>query len=505
MIKKIFLHIGFPKTASTSIQKTLTENSSLLLAKGYLYPKFEVICGNRKGQLINHSYPLITLFANNSKWFIINTFWTRGDDQQTFEIKNHFREQLDKVLSNKNHIIFSSEVLSNLSIPELETLKEFLSKYGEIKVLAFVRRPLAYLTSLNNQRIKAIGKIGELVFFNQSNKVISLKYVFGENLTLIPFKVACGHMYGPLGYLLEWIGIYDQIKLKTITINSSLSNEAIRLLKYINSKEPLFITNGVPKKISLSKLIVKGEYMNPSRLPSDIAPLKLLKGKNFQLRREEFLRFLPDLEKENEKLKSLLGSNYCDEIISLNARKNSIDDQYLEYTSEHIEYLAFLMPYLTPLIQKLIHSYFEESNKISSVIRQYAKSRLANDQELRSFLNKNPIIVQLKKLALSLEENNPSVCYYLLSIIRIIRPNNIEILAKLKELELQIYGMELEMPKPYNINLDDTKRTLLLSLAEKNKKHYTVISCILIKMVSDIDQDNSYLISKLKIYKGMLG
>src|SRR5882724_4089086 len=38
MRKQLYLHIGFPKTGTTSIQMWLTENATALAAHGVLYP-----------------------------------------------------------------------------------------------------------------------------------------------------------------------------------------------------------------------------------------------------------------------------------------------------------------------------------------------------------------------------------------------------------------------------------------------------------------------------------
>ena len=37
-MKQLFLHIGFNKTGSTSLQRNLAQNSAALLEQGFLYP-----------------------------------------------------------------------------------------------------------------------------------------------------------------------------------------------------------------------------------------------------------------------------------------------------------------------------------------------------------------------------------------------------------------------------------------------------------------------------------
>ena len=58
-MKKLFLHMGLHKTATTSFQATCSKNAEELSKQNYLYPVF-INKENRK-EIYNHSIPIFSV------------------------------------------------------------------------------------------------------------------------------------------------------------------------------------------------------------------------------------------------------------------------------------------------------------------------------------------------------------------------------------------------------------------------------------------------------------
>jgi hypothetical protein len=60
-MKKLILHLGLPKTSSTSIQETFLYNPDPLAATGFVYASIKWPDGPRNS---NHSFPMIVSFSD---------------------------------------------------------------------------------------------------------------------------------------------------------------------------------------------------------------------------------------------------------------------------------------------------------------------------------------------------------------------------------------------------------------------------------------------------------
>ena len=65
--------------------------------------------------------------------------------------------------------------------------------------------------------------------------------VFGQDLQLVPFRRACAHSHGPVGYLLEeFCGVSNLELVKFQNTQESKSNGWVRLQNLINRRWPIF-------------------------------------------------------------------------------------------------------------------------------------------------------------------------------------------------------------------------------------------------------------------------
>ncbi len=132
---KVFVHIGLPKTASTTIQNSLAENRLILNERGYYIP--------HKWSKYKAFLPL-----NNISYQICDHPRYKpemgGIDDIVQELLN---------IHDKN-IILSAEHFSSLNIAGIRKLKEFFERFGDIVIVAYIRRQDLWLKSWWSQLVK---------------------------------------------------------------------------------------------------------------------------------------------------------------------------------------------------------------------------------------------------------------------------------------------------------------------------------------------------------------
>ena len=305
-MKTCFLHLGLHKTASSSFQQTCASNRKMLDKQGLFYPLFACEHSRPKRLKINnHSVPLRCLYDQNPKNYHINKRWkiNRLDDA----IRD-YDAQLTEALSRDASIILSGEGLSLLSGKALSQLVERIRARGfEIRPLALVRSPLDYAHSIAQQLIRG-GQHLELVgcgpllvpqpmkrltIPDGQRELAMLRSVFGEDLQLVPFRRACAHSHGPVGYLLEqFCGVSNLELIKFQNSQESKSNGWVRVQNLINRRWPIFD----PQK-----------QLNPDhfRLQDDLAST----GK-FRLTRTEVDLLKDQLAQSNQAMVDLLSEEF---------------------------------------------------------------------------------------------------------------------------------------------------------------------------------------------------
>jgi len=140
------LHIGMHKTGSSSIQASLAgyEDDSFVYYRG---------CKGYK----NHSLDIFHLIGNGRADRSGYDDWAESRDKKrppNEEVKQHLQETFQSL--NGRTLVFSGEGITVLSLSELEDLVNMLKLWADdIQVVAYVRPPEGYLTSLTQQGLKA--------------------------------------------------------------------------------------------------------------------------------------------------------------------------------------------------------------------------------------------------------------------------------------------------------------------------------------------------------------
>jgi hypothetical protein len=334
-MKTLILHLGLPKTSSTSIQETFLYNPGPLAAAGFDYVSIKWPDGPRNS---NHSFPMIVSFSDG--WQRSPEITRRGYSADG--LKQHFMQAILRALDTDQNLILSGEDITNIPEEGLRAFSALAADKGfEVRPIMFVRPPLEFVTSMSQTRVRH-GEGHHVFKVGLSNKItISLK--IWPNLLAIAFKDAIHHPHGPLGRLLDAFQLPSADKFNVITSNESMSEFATRIIGHLNTQIPLFLDGTV----------------NPLRKYLDTEPLAQIKGPKFKLTRAEFLDVRNLIQSENANFERLLGANFCDPHFSF-------QDAPQAWTTAAIEELSVAMQTLSPTLQNSIRGYFSTSTGLSA-------------------------------------------------------------------------------------------------------------------------------------------
>lgn len=148
----VFLHIGMPKTGTTSIQHFLNQNRRALCARGFVVP--------RTPGRTNHKN--LALYAlpdhGRQKMRRANGLDTPGEIMRFRELfLTRFAEEAAS-WSNDQTVVLSSEHMSLLRKPDdFQRLKRLLAVMGDrpIRIVIYLRRQDLFYLSGYSQRIKS--------------------------------------------------------------------------------------------------------------------------------------------------------------------------------------------------------------------------------------------------------------------------------------------------------------------------------------------------------------
>lgn len=144
----LYLHIGTPKTATTSIQKFCMENQEILNKKGFSYP------------ILDFKYPLVEIRRNGH--FLVGRL-SDADGQEDFDreeaLWNKGLSMIHNDLEKFGNVILSDENIWHSSVGSKFDFWEKLRSDAEqnnyqIKVIVYLRRQDDFANSWLSQQIK---------------------------------------------------------------------------------------------------------------------------------------------------------------------------------------------------------------------------------------------------------------------------------------------------------------------------------------------------------------
>ena len=150
--KTIYIHIGTPKTGTTSIQRFLTQNNTLLAQKGIFYP----IAGRLYSEDGTRTYNISNAATAINGHLLCDMKLV--NDEWPCDIKL-FKKQLDifaksaystMVLSEENLFCYLNSTYLFL---RMDALWQLLSNY-DVKIIIYFRKSIEYITSLWKETVK---------------------------------------------------------------------------------------------------------------------------------------------------------------------------------------------------------------------------------------------------------------------------------------------------------------------------------------------------------------
>ncbi len=147
--KELILHIGHPKTGTTTLQQTFKKNRDFLEKHGILYPM--------QSSQYNHKL-LVPLWSRSSVQQSIQRLDLGSVEDQINFAEGKWGEVMELFSSPQiRQLVISSELMFNPSaVTEISSLKSSMSDLNSgIKVVAYIREPTAALLSGTQQRLKS--------------------------------------------------------------------------------------------------------------------------------------------------------------------------------------------------------------------------------------------------------------------------------------------------------------------------------------------------------------
>jgi len=228
---KLIIHVGTPKTGTTSLQTYLDKKQRKLRGKGILYP-------HNLERLQNSSAP-------KHQWFEKNLVTTHTEN-----FLENFKNIISQVKEDTHTIILSSEGIYNYWWDFPEQSKEFLFELGklfDIEIWVWFREPLEFIESyykqcIRNPQIENNPCYGKDLSFAE---MLDIEW-FAQHLNYQGFVTECQALFGKNKVLafqyegdvvqevIQKLGLATPHDNPTPRKNQSLNSAAIALLRTIN-------------------------------------------------------------------------------------------------------------------------------------------------------------------------------------------------------------------------------------------------------------------------------
>jgi hypothetical protein len=368
-MRTIYLHFGFHKTGTSSIQLSLHRSRDRLRECGLSYP----------GCKVNHA-ELHLLFSGRPETHPDNLKRGVATVEDAARANREYREALAKELRSDSNskMILSAEGLGLLTLDELRSLRAFLSEFAdEIHAVCLVRSPVKFAMSYA-QELVAGGRTLEEVTQHPTlpcyrQKLEGIAAVFGlERLTVRNYDAICKGTEPLIREFIRMVGEdparYDF--LSDERANTCLSLEAVLILDRLNKALPLF----------------KDDKRNEARATLPRAWLQRIGSRRFTMPRSWQHRIHERCESDTQWLGEIFNVRFADEDI---------------YVAHHSSSVIFDGSLADDVGSVLHHS--------AALVEQCFKEALTLRSRLAELEGNRDLAVQSLEAALTIDPNQPAV------------------------------------------------------------------------------------------------
>lgn len=166
MLKKLFLHVGPHKTASTSLQELFADNRERLMSSGILYPLAD---SEHRGQ----HWPIVRDLATDEELSEIDYF---GGEMSLEQIQNEIQT------TGLETLLMSSEAFANRNVNWILRLVDALEP-TEVELLFSLREPSTWVESIQAQKLNSN-------LWEHAHSEDFLDHLLTEGLPLIYSRIA---------------------------------------------------------------------------------------------------------------------------------------------------------------------------------------------------------------------------------------------------------------------------------------------------------------------------
>jgi hypothetical protein len=243
-----YIHIGVPKTGTTSIQHTLFDNRAKLLSEGINYL---ALARNHAGALM----PLVVDEPHKHRRYLRRSIDTSEKARSRNEA-TRLRLEHELTTNRCQKVLISGEAFSAASPDEVLRLKGLLDPYAErYRIIVYVRDPYEYANSAALQRVKGGATLDDCangVVLPRYTRLATYIRLFGrENVDIRIFDPKRFVDRDLIADFFVALGEPPELRhgIRIVNANKSLSHEAAMIMSEINIAVPVQI----------------GGYANPQR------------------------------------------------------------------------------------------------------------------------------------------------------------------------------------------------------------------------------------------------
>ena len=186
--RRLILHSGLHKTATTSLQATCLANRNALAQQGFCYPDFRHPL-NPEQSMSNHSVPLVSMVHPRPHEYHMNIRMGVRDNSAAIM---SYRDVLDDALQSPLSVFLSGEGVSRLS-KQLYHIFSLLTRFDhQVRGGCMCSFSLQLsLLSFGTEGCWGWRSLMPTDFQRQSDRLRVLKEVFGSAFECISFRSLC--------------------------------------------------------------------------------------------------------------------------------------------------------------------------------------------------------------------------------------------------------------------------------------------------------------------------